>query len=337
MTRPNPNYNDVENILNEIGDPTHSKNILNEIRPILPDNPTPSPIKPIDPVNPTPTPSPAPTPQPQPITPPQPSPSPSPSPTPNPSPDSGEYFSHYLTEEDKKKLVRYSRLHFERLPENWEEEWKRAKANQMPYDLPPTWREQLEAMEELRKRPTWEQLHKAVSEEKGKYKDFDLIKATLKTWTDIFGIETAQQIKDKLDAKPIPTTLSPEEKEAIANYAKLKGDYNTLKTSKDKETNNLKNQVKLKNAEIEKLRGWKTQPAPGSLVEQVRQKIIQAYNSTDYLNGYYEKLMKQFLNWEITGTQEQKSAVATTKSEINKCVNFLENVASIKNPPNINP
>jgi hypothetical protein len=99
-----------------------------------------------------------------------------------------------------------------------------------------------------------------------------------------------------LDAKPVPTILTPDEKEAIANYSKLKGDYNALKTSKDKEIGTLKQQLKLKNAEIEKLKGWKTNPTPDNLVEQIRQKTIQAYNSTDYLNGYYEKLMKTFLN-----------------------------------------
>ena len=52
------------------------------------------------------------------------------------------------------------------------------------------------------------------------------------------------------------------------------------------------------------MKGWKTQPVPDNLVNQINQKIIQAYNSTDYLNGYYEKLMKQFLNREVAGTEE---------------------------------
>lgn len=253
--------------------------------------------------------------------------------TPSPStPDNSSYFSHYLTNEDKKKLARYERLHFERVRDNWEEELEKLNKNKKPFDLPPTWREQLNMLEELRKRPTWEALHKAVSEEKGKYKDYDNINNTLKTWTDIFGTDTAQQVKDKLDDKPILTTLSPEEKEAITNYKKLKGDYDNLKTKTKKEIDNLKQKIRVKDADIDKLKGWKNQPAPGSLVEQIRQKVIQAYNSTDYLNGYYEKLMKQFLNWEITGTEEQKNAIATTRTEINKCLKFLEEIGTIKNP-----
>jgi Skp family chaperone for outer membrane proteins len=97
-----------------------------------------------------------------------------------------------------------------------------------------------------------------------------------------------------LDAKQ--PTLTDEEKEAIKEYPKLKKDYDNLKTKNDKEIAKLKNDIKIKNTEIDKLKGWKTQPDPSSLVDQINQKIIQAYNSTDYLNGYYEKLMKQFLN-----------------------------------------
>ena len=65
MNRPNPDYDFVNNILNEIVDPTHSKPFLNEISPTLPDLPKPNPIiipdpiKP-DPVNPKPSPTPTP-------------------------------------------------------------------------------------------------------------------------------------------------------------------------------------------------------------------------------------------------------------------------------------
>lgn len=329
MNRPNPLLNEIGDILNEIGDPTHSKPILDTVRPTLPDKPkpTPEPSKPDNssntstttPSNTTPQPSPNQTTTTQPIQPAQPA-------------DNSSFFSHYLTPEDKKKLARYERLKLEKVSDNWEEELRRLKEDQRPFDLPPTWREELKTIEELRKRPTWEALHKAVSEEKGKYSDYSTIKSDLKTWTETFGTATAQQIKDKLDAKPTSTTLSPTDKEAIANYAKLKTDYETLKTSKDKEIGNLKNQVKIKNAEIEKLKGWKTNPAPDSLTEQIKQKVIQAYNSTDYLNGYYEKLMKQFLNWEITGNEQQKNAIKETKIEVNKCLKFLEEIGTIKNP-----
>jgi hypothetical protein len=42
--------------------------------------------------------------------------------------------------------------------------------------------------------------------------------------------------------------------------------------------------------------------------------------------------MKTFLNWEITGTQEQQNAIKETKIEVGKCLKFLEEIGTIKNP-----
>lgn len=330
MNKPNPNYKPVEDILNEIGDPNHAKEVINEIRPTLPDEPTPKPDnKPNQESKPDSKPSQDTKPADNSSNPSNTTPS---NPTGNNPPSSGEYFSHWLSEEEKKKLARYERLHFAKIPDNWEEEVEELKKNKKPFDLPPTWREELKQIEELRKCPTWEELHKAVSKEKVNYKDYGTLADFKKSWSDLFGTTTPEQLKKKLEEKPTAETISPEDKEAIKNYAKLKENYNKLSELRKKDIDNLKNQIKIKNAEIDKLKGWKTQLPPDSLVEQIRQKIVQAYNSTDYLNGYYDKLMKQFLNWEITGNEQQKNALKETKIEINKCVAFLEKVAEIKNP-----
>jgi len=50
-------------------------------------------------------------------------------------------------------------------------------------------------------------------------------------------LATAEEVKKKLEAKTPSTTLTDDEKEAIANYAKLKKDYGELKNKNEKEIN----------------------------------------------------------------------------------------------------
>jgi len=106
----------------------------------------------------------------------------------------------------------------------------------------------------------------------------------------------------------------------ISEADKLKlAEFDKLKAEKEK-----------KDKELERWKSFKTEPR-NNLVEELRSKIIQAYNSEEYLNGMYQKLLRTFLTWEEVGSEEQKEAIKSVRPEINNCIRFLE-----RNQNNIN-
>jgi hypothetical protein len=116
--------------------------------------------------------------------------------------------------------------------------------------------------------------------------------------------------------------MTDKEKEKLAEFDKLKQEKEKLEKEKEfLKTQSLKNQSQIEQTKIQRTQ-------PNKLIEEVRRKIIQAYNSEEYLFGMYQKLMQNFLSWEEVGNEEQKETIKLVKSEVNKCVEFLERVSN---------
>jgi hypothetical protein len=113
------------------------------------------------------------------------------------------------------------------------------------------------------------------------------------------------------------------------NYDKLEQNLNKWKSDKDvadRENVNLKAQLKVKQAEIDRLKkDGKQKPASPSLIDKIERKIVEAYNSPSYLLGTNINIMKTYLSWEYSNNEELSTAVIPLRSKIKNCLSFLEN------------
>jgi len=175
--------------------------------------------------------------------------------------------------------------------------------------------------------------YQLLDKEWGKKKpDYDNSRDYLNAW---YTLRLFLHEWEELNKKPLQNSMTDKEKQKLSEFDKIKLE----KEKKDKELTQLVRQnellktqtqekhdeVKKLNSRLEQWKSFKTE-SRSNLTEEVRKKIIEAYNAEDYLIGMYREVMKNLLIWEYSGTEEQKETIKTLKTEINKCINFLEKV-----------
>jgi len=125
---------------------------------------------------------------------------------------------------------------------------------------------------------------------------------------------------ESLSKKPLTTSLLTDlDQQKIAEYESLKKGLEL----NEKEKEELKKQIENKEKDNRILKKWKTPEAESDLNKEIQQKIIDAYNTEEFLLDYHKKLLTNFLDWEYMGNEKQRTASKKNKAGLNKCLKFL--------------